>query len=1033
MFFEINVTPSYALKVFLPHLRILFLFLHLCCFVQRGEGQVYPTFKKYTAENGLPSSHVYEVIEDQKGFIWIATDRGLTKYDGYSFKYFTAKDGLPSDDVFKLSEDNQGRIWLSTFNEIGYIFNDQYHSITTPDGVSTSGVLIHYIFRAEECEGHFVEISKNKLWLKIDDEIITVLDKFDPIFDTELGWRDTRNLFYLGMDEDEKNWFAHLSHDYNTFLLSYLNEQDMFTYVKESCFDVNNHPNQFKGHFLPNGEKSLVVTGNQMYIFDYQKFEKIEFANDFKFINPISSFLINSNTLLLKEKNRKNYLFDHQESVLREVNMFSNEDFKSVLEDRKGNLWATSFTGLSFQSGSYRELQTVSFEKESNYSAVTAIFKDNKGRIWFGTKDQRLFYKNNKNLFVEIEISIKEQGTPKEIFSISNNPISGIIIGGNFGVLNITEQEINRRYVERRRYSDAKFNFSATDSLNINELIIKNIFAKENNVYLGSSRGFFSFSDTSSFTIAPNGKIQMNDRVYAITSNENNDVYLGKKSGLYKMTKGEETFLDFASPISTLICDSKNNIWIGTEGNGLAILMNDEIYTFPETAEKTIKAIRETGENEVWILTDTDILKVDLSKKKTNDFTLRYSSLAEGLQIKTINNLLVDNDTVYLCSNYGLQTLSKKLFNWKIRNREIFFTELKINGKSVELKDNYELKHNENCLEINYVSLEFNKPDEVNYEYKMEGLDTTWHSSNSLKQEFWFLQPGTYVFHLRAGLNRQNISKTKKLIFHIRTPWWKTPMTWMFLSLMFILIVIGITYERSKRIIRKAKEKARIEEQISDMRLQALQSQMNPHFIFNSLQAIQDYIFDKNEEQANRYLVKFSRLMRLILESSRKKFILLSEELKLIELYVSLEQLRFSEQFSYQLSLSKNINKDILLVPSMLIQPFIENAVNHGLFHKKNGHGLLELSIEKVDNCLHIIVADNGIGLKAAQEIKEKMDRKEASRALEIVRERTGLYNKTMEEDIDLKIENRYDAEGKVAGTIVTLKLILPETQNSRI
>lgn len=124
--------------------------------------------------------------------------------------------------------------------------------------------------------------------------------------------------------------------------------------------------------------------------------------------------------------------------------------------------------------------------------------------------------------------------------------------------------------------------------------------------------------------------------------------------------------------------------------------------------------------------------------------------------------------------------------------------------------------------------------------------------------------------------------------------------------------------EKTFKGICKAKEKAKVEKQIADMRLQALQSQMNPHFIFNALQAIQDYIFDKNEEQANRYLVKFSRLMRLILESSRKKFILLSEELRLIELYVSLEQLRFSEQFSYQLSLSENIDQETLLVPSPL-------------------------------------------------------------------------------------------------------------------
>jgi len=1008
------IKRSFRLKI------ISFLFLYLICFVQFGYGQLHPNFKKYTAENGLPSSHVYTVIEDAKGFIWIATDQGVAKYDGYSFKYFTAKDGLPSDDVFNITEDGKGRIWLSTFNEIGYIFNDEYHSIEAPFNLSTKGILTHHIFRGEKQEAHYLMILKGKTWLKITDDSLSKIG-FDPNLEDKYGNYVISNLRYLGQDKNDKSWFIHFSYGSACVILSYLDENNNFYFFRE--FETKNPNVTSNVECLPlsTTSEALIVSAQQIYSFDYENIHELDLNLEIE--KTIEAFHINKNQVVINED--RSYILDVATNKIKEI-VLPDENFTSIIEDKNGNIWASSFNGLFFQANSYREL-TYAFVNDSiNYASITAIDKDRKGRIWFGTKDQRLFYRNPKGVYRELIIEMTGRDFPNEILSISNHPIEGIVVSGNFGIMNISEHEIKTGLAKRIVKNKVVEPFSPTDTINALTLIVKNTFAYNKQVYIGSMRGFTTISGTSPLSIMKTGKILKGDRVYALTAYKDKP-YLGKKSGLYKVDGEQEIFLNFSQPVSVLKSDLSDNLWIGTEGNGVSVLRNDSIYHLPETSGKTVKAI-DVGENsEAWILTDTDILKVEFYGKEEFNYSLRYSTIAEGLQIKSINKFLLSEGNLYLGTNTGLKILDTDLFKWETRGREVFFTELEINGKSVEIKDNYELNHTENCLKINYVSLEFNKPDEVNYEYKMEGLDTIWESSNSLKQEFWFLQPGVYTFSLRAGLNSQNISETKKIRFHIKTPWWQTPLALALFFLTFVLTMLYLVTERSKRIIRKAKEKAKIEEQISDMRLQALQSQMNPHFIFNSLQAIQDYIFDKDEEQANRYLVKFSRLMRLILESSRKKLVLLSEELKLIELYVSLEQLRFSEQFSYQLSLSDNINQETLYVPSMLIQPFIENAVNHGLFHKKDGHGLLELSIEKVNDSLNIIVADNGIGLEAAKEIKEKMRRKEASRALEIVRERTGLYNKTMEEDIDLSIENRYDDEGKVAGTIVTLKLILPK------
>ncbi len=1006
------------------YIKITVLLFFFCSIVQQGEAQLFPTFKKYTAENGLPSSHVYEVIQDQKGFIWIATDRGVAKYNGYSFKYFTAKDGLPSDDVFKLSEDRKGRIWLSTFNQIGYIFNDKYHSVSAPEGISTNGILTHHIFRNGNNEGHFISIAKENHYLKITDGVASAIG-FDSNLDDRYVMEVLRNIVFLGQDSNNINWFAHFTFGGNCIILSYLDEKNNFNFTKELHTTNLNFADNIKPIFLPKKDSILLISGNDLYSFDYKSLNKLDLNIELN--KSLKGYQINENEIILGKK--EYFTYELNSNDLKEIKLPLDENFTSITEDKNSNLWVSSFNGVFFQSNSYRNLNQIFINNHINSASITAVFEDKKGRIWFGTKDQKLFYKDHNDNYIEIIIDISERNSPKEIFSIADNPKGGIVVSGNFGITNFSEEDIKNRLAQRRMVFLTKTPFDANNMTDINPLIVKSLYSHQESVYIGSSRGFLSYSGESPFSIIKDRKLISEDRVYAITFHQKNP-YLGKKSGLYRVKNKQEEFLNFAQPISVLEPDNQNNLWIGTEGNGLSVLRNDSIHNILETQGKTVKAIEVGEDNEVWILTDTDILKIKLSDESKFKYLLRYSSLAEGLQIKSINKFLISKGKLYLCTNNGLQVLDTNLFEWETKGRELFFTELQINGQVVEIKDKYELGHNENCIEINYVSIEFNKPENVNYQYKMEGLDTLWRSSNSLKQEFWFLQPGTYTFNLRAGLNSQNISKTKKLTFHIKAPWWKTPLAWVLSGLIFMLVTIAIITERSKRIIRKAKEKARVEEQISDMRLQALQSQMNPHFIFNSLQAIQDYIFDKNEEQANKYLVKFSRLMRLILESSRKKFILLSEELRLIELYVSLEQLRFSEQFSYKLSLSENIDQEALFVPSMLIQPFIENAVNHGLFHKKDGHGLLELSIEKIDNYLNIIVADNGIGVKAAQEIKEKMHRKEASRALEIVRERTGLYNKTMKEDIDLKIENRLDSKGKVTGTIVSLKLILPQNQN---
>jgi LytS/YehU family sensor histidine kinase len=202
------------------------------------------------------------------------------------------------------------------------------------------------------------------------------------------------------------------------------------------------------------------------------------------------------------------------------------------------------------------------------------------------------------------------------------------------------------------------------------------------------------------------------------------------------------------------------------------------------------------------------------------------------------------------------------------------------------------------------------------------------------------------------------------------------------------------------------REKSKINQRISALQLSSLQSQMNPHFIFNSLGAIQYFIQTNNIEKADDYLSNFAQLMRMILEASKSKFISLKNEIKLMDLYISLEEVRFESMFNYKIDIDPRIDLEFN-IPPMIIQPYIENAVNHGLYNLKDKEGKLELSLLYIDgNTIEVKIRDNGIGRKKATELRNKNHK---SRGMQIVNERIETFNNTERFSVNVEI---YDHEG---------------------
>jgi tetratricopeptide (TPR) repeat protein len=212
--------------------------------------------------------------------------------------------------------------------------------------------------------------------------------------------------------------------------------------------------------------------------------------------------------------------------------------------------------------------------------------------------------------------------------------------------------------------------------------------------------------------------------------------------------------------------------------------------------------------------------------------------------------------------------------------------------------------------------------------------------------------------------------------------------------------------------------------QTLQLELRSLRAQMNPHFIFNSLSSIHRFIWSNNQEEASDYLTKFSRLMRMILDNTQYTFISLNKELESLRLYIDLEQLRCNNIFEYQITVADDINEEEVMIPPMIIQPYVENAIWHGLVHK-SGKGLLEIAVSLKDRTLTCLVTDNGIGRKKAMEIKEKKGQTHRSMGMKVTEGRIDLIRKINNtKEATVSITDLEDEEGRPSGTLV--KLILP-------
>ncbi|MCF6169266.1 histidine kinase, partial [Lutibacter sp.] len=461
---------------------------------------------------------------------------------------------------------------------------------------------------------------------------------------------------------------------------------------------------------------------------------------------------------------------------------------------------------------------------------------------------------------------------------------------------------------------------------------------------------------------------------------------------------------NFNKPILKLQKVSKSELVIGTDGFGAYLTDLKTITLLPKSDFLSVQNIF-ISNNNIWLATEIGVWHY---KKINHNYKLiKHYTKADGLPEDKINSIYVKGNSIIIGSDNGVATIP--IHNQQVTQfLDIYFENSAYNSKKMDKQHASFLYTKANNVTFSIATINHSVSNkEITYQYKLNPIQKKWINTSFKNLNFNDLPPNKY----KLSVNSHGIIKSVN--FQILPLWYQTSIAKIIFIVLFLTVTTGIILIIRKKELEKQLKKLNTQKQLSEFELHALRSQMNPHFVFNSLNAIQYYITKNDIELSEKYLVKFSRLIRKFFDFSRNKLINLEQEISLLKNYLEIEKMRFGNTFNFQFNIRENLNLSEEKIPSMLLQPIVENAVNHGLFHNE-GNGLIKIDFLKNEDLLIVQISDNGIGLKKAQEIKDNSIKTHVSKSNSILKDRINLLNQSKEWFITYSINELKNATGTI-------------------
>lgn len=540
--------------------------------------------------------------------------------------------------------------------------------------------------------------------------------------------------------------------------------------------------------------------------------------------------------------------------------------------------------------------------------------------------------------------------------------------------------------------------------------------------------------------------------IYAFTNDvaNNGNILLATSKGLARLNKQtqEINFLgkdwDPQIGITNILSDVNGNIWLGTIGRGMGLYnvkLNEYFFYKGNSKHLTINSFCRKSGNEFFVaIADSLPAIFDINN---NSFTFltdtifnRSQNQTTDIKVNGFGNLFVIKGGALFYTNsfseskeyagVKMDTAAFTPFIWDMQiNQRPYFEIVKGNPMLPNMKE-IRLNHKQNQLEFSYSLLEFWDQKATVTEWKMDGLNMDWVApipdANKFKAKFIPpLSPGTYVFRVRAKVGKEEWrNQEAALTIVITPPFWQT--RWFWFTIVGSVIAIGLFFYLRSVISKKQKEKEKAihEKELVELEAKALRAQMNPHFVFNSLNSIKSLINKNENETAANYLTTFSKLIRSLFQNSDKREVSLKEEIETSQLYTQLEKMRFGDKVEFVFNIDETIDLKDFKVPALIFQPFIENAIWHGLMPKETG-GRVTISIKRSNGDIQCIIDDNGIGREQSTKLRPQYETTHQSKGIGLTQSRLELDKLLNEREDAITIQDKKDEYGQPLGTKVII------------
>lgn len=946
-------------------------------------GQEY-SYAHYDITEGLAGSTVYVMTQDHDGFLWIGTETGVSRFDGTHFRNFTAADGLSDIEVLQIFCDSKGRVWMAPFRKsICFYYQGKIHNQQNDPMLGSIHLKNNVANFIEDQAGNVLVQEPSSIHMVRPDGRVVTYDSIEgrPIKESAALCLDRAGHFLVQADDHiaefgDKGFRAGIKVPIDLIHPNYL------------ALSADYLVTRVRGQFLLRQLKTGIVQPLPFKDLGIQSISVAFGVDSALWFGELSGCM----SYNLRTGRTERYL--------------PGKPVSRIFRDRDANLWfCTMGQGIFRLSSDEFRTRVIPFgdAAQTSIHSITKIGSE----LWVGNDRNQIYRVAIASLAIAGRLCRSEDTKNRILFSDTLDKETALYAGDN----TLSTCSLERMGIPEQIPLGVK----AVCKKNGRELLI------------ATSKGVFVYSKAAR---------QMVDTIWRERATTvfyyRDTTYVGTLNGLYRVVgRRPAEYLGNLVPflgerISAIDRSADGILWVGSYGKGIIGYRHDSIVAVINQSNGLTSDICRNlylYQQTLWLGTDKGLNRISLDKA---GYPITRYGFNDGLGSNIVNVVMQDGSMVYVGTPAGLSYFDQS----RTITREGCQLHLLsvMNGGKDRTADTpaLQLSYGNRNIEFGFVGISYRSAGDITYRYRMIGLDSVWRTTRQTLLEYPVLPSGNYEFQLMAINKWGSESDVLLQRLEVVTPFWVTPWFDALVVAAVALATWGLVNWRTRSMRQQQLEKEQLNRKMLEIERMALQAQMNPHFIFNCLTSVQQYIVDQDILSANKYITGLAKLIRLTLHHSSQAFIRLADEIHYLSAYMALEKLRFKEKMEYSIDVDPQIGQGLCYIPPMLIQPYIENSIRHGLRHKKGGKGFIWVKVRQdpaTGPCgLIVIVEDNGIGRERSARYKTTEHIEYQSKGMTMTADRIRMINAAYGGDIRVEVIDLKDPDGEPAGTKVVME-----------